>query len=310
MVCRLPLGFRTVEAAEQLARDVKKAIKRDAGEWMRCSVGLAPNRFLAKVAGDMVKPDGLTTILREELPERLYELALIDLPGIGRRMNENLRRWGVMDVRQLCGLGIPQLAQIWKSRLLATIWWAQLRGEDLPERATRRGSVGHSHVLAPEFRNPARSKEVLFRLVDKAATRLRSMKYWAGLITVQVQFVGDADDWIAAIRLSHCQDTLTLLQAASTVWEHRPEGMPLKVGVVFSDLRHERNVARSLFDSDRRRLALSKAMDQINEREDFNGIYFGKMHAAREQAPTRIAFNHIPELTSAELKAASRPSDD
>lgn len=310
MVCRLPLGWRSVDAANQLAQHVKKAIARDAGEFMRCSIGLAPNRFLAKVASDMQKPNGLTTILREELPDRLYDLKPIDLPGIGRRMNETLRRWGILDVRQLCGLEIPQLTQIWKSRVLANMWWSQLRGEDLPDRGTKRGSVGHSHVLAPEFRNAVRSKEVLFRLVDKAAARLRKMQYWTGLVMVNVQFTGDAPAWGAGLRVSHCQDTLTLLQAASDLWEQCPEGTPLKVGVVFSNLRHERNVARSLFDNDRRRVVLSQTMDRINERQDFNGIYFGKMHAAREQAPTRIAFNHIPELTPAELKMASQASSE
>lgn len=301
MVCRLAPVTRTVDAAQKLALQVKAAICQQAGEWMRCSVGLAPNRFLAKVAGDMQKPDGLTTIVREELPERLYSLKLIDFPGIGRKMEERLRKWGITEVRQLCQLDIAQLSQIWNSKLMAEMWWGRLRGEDHQEKASRHGSVGHSNVLAPELRNAARSSEVLFRLVDKAAARLRRTRYWAGLVTVQIEFVGGGH-WDSSLRVAHCQDTLTLLQSASTIWEGRPEGVPLKVGVVFNNLRHDRNVAPSLFDSDRRRVALSEAMDQINGREDTNGIYFGITHGVRKKAPPRIAFNHIPDMSPADLK--------
>lgn len=301
MVCRLPHSARAVDAARQLALQVKAAITKRCGEWLRCSVGLAPNRFLAKVAGDMQKPDGLTVILPEELPDRLFGLRLTDLPGIGRRMEQRLKNWGITEMRQLCQLGIPQLTRIWGGRLMAETWWGRLRGEDHQEKATQHGSVGHSNVLAPELRNAAKSSEVLFRLVDKAAARLRRTHYWTSLITVQVQFV-NGQEWESSLRVAYSQDTLTLLQGASTLWERRPDGTPLKVGVTFHQLRHDRNVAPSLFESDRRRLALSEAMDQINSREGSNGIYFGVTHNVRKQAPPRIAFNHIPDMSPADLK--------
>ena len=67
MSCRLT-GRQTVrETAVEIGSAVKKAIREQAGEYLRCSVGIAPNRFLAKVASDMQKPDGLTVISREDL---------------------------------------------------------------------------------------------------------------------------------------------------------------------------------------------------------------------------------------------------
>src|SRR5947209_1906793 len=104
MVCRLRGPDRHPEAAVNLARQVKEAIWRDAGRCLNCSAGLAPNRFLAKVAADMQKPDGLTVILPEELPGRLHGLRLTDLPGIAGRMERRLHAAGVTEVRQLCAL--------------------------------------------------------------------------------------------------------------------------------------------------------------------------------------------------------------
>ena len=62
MYCRLTGRERQPEVAAELARKVKRAIRAQVGEALRCSVGLGPNRLLAKVAADMHKPDGLTVI--------------------------------------------------------------------------------------------------------------------------------------------------------------------------------------------------------------------------------------------------------
>jgi DNA polymerase-4 len=82
--CRLSTMDLSPDRALQKGREVKEAIRRRVGEFLPCSVGLAPNGFLAKVAADMQKPNGLTVIAREDLPHKLYPLDLIDFPGIGR----------------------------------------------------------------------------------------------------------------------------------------------------------------------------------------------------------------------------------
>lgn len=63
---------------------IKQAIYTQVGEMLHGSIGIGPNRFLAKTASNMQKPDGLTVIRQAELPERLYGLRLADLNGIGR----------------------------------------------------------------------------------------------------------------------------------------------------------------------------------------------------------------------------------
>jgi len=299
LVCQLTGDKQQPDVAVRLAGQVKAAIRRDLGEYLRCSIGLAPNQFLAKVAADMHKPDGLTLLRLQDLPDRLYALPLRDLPGVGPRMERRLRQSGIAEVRQLCQLSAQQLTRIWGSRQLGKVWWHQLRGDDLPEAPTRRHTVGHSHVLPPEQRNDADARAVLLRLVEKAAARLRYIQYCADTISVLIGFL-QAPAWQGRMTLSSCQDTLTLIRAACLLWQRKPSGVPLHVGVVLSDLTASRNVARPLFEEDGRLLALSRVMDQVNQRYGAHAVYLAGMHSARGHAPTRIAFTQIPDLRLAD----------
>lgn len=80
---------------QQVAMQIKHAIRRDVGDWLRCSIGIAPNVFLAKLASDIQKPDGLTIITPETIDGVLRRLRLLDLPGIGDRMAARLEDAGI-----------------------------------------------------------------------------------------------------------------------------------------------------------------------------------------------------------------------
>ena len=90
MACRLIGRERPLLAALELARKVKASVRKHAGATLRCSVGLASNRYLAKVASDMEKPDGLVALTPDILEAALLRLKPRDLPGIGPRMEKRL----------------------------------------------------------------------------------------------------------------------------------------------------------------------------------------------------------------------------
>jgi len=298
MVCRLGSMERDEASALDLAKLVKAAIRREAGEWMRCSIGLAPNRMLAKVAADMQKPDGLTLIRRAELPERLYPLKLQDFPGIGPRMAKRLLSWGITTVEQLCNLSAETLSQIWGSKLLGHGWWHRLRGEDVAESPTHRSTISHSRVLPPAWRDDCGARDIALRLTEKIAARLRYIRHWAGMLTLSVEF--GARNWEARSPLSLCQDTSTLLAVVSDLWQHKPEGWPLKVTVVLSDLVADHNATPPLWATERNLTALSHAMDKINQRLGSHTLYFAALHGVRDEVPTAIAFSQIPDLNLAD----------
>ena len=298
MVCRISPHQRSLDDAVVLANRVKQAIYEQVGTHLRCSIGLAPNRFLAKVASNMQKPNGLTYITRNELPYKLYRLSLRDLPGIGRGMLARLQNRGVLTVRQLCSLSRANLTDVWQS-VLGEQWWCWLRGEDYLDVPTHRRTVSHSHVLAPEFRNDLGARGVLVRLIHKAASRLRRLGYWSRRMKLSLSYQHGWPKWRAVTYLSRCQDTPSMLHAFEEMWSQRPPGgVPLKVGIVLWDLASNANTSLPLFVEEHRNLRATRAMDAINERVGPNSVYFASMHEAREQAPMRIAFTHIPDITA------------
>ena len=78
--------------ALRLGQQVQDAIRYGAGEWLTCSIGLAPNAFLAKVASDLQKPRGISVLSLDDLPHKLYGLKLTDWPGIARGMERRFQR--------------------------------------------------------------------------------------------------------------------------------------------------------------------------------------------------------------------------
>jgi DNA polymerase-4 len=294
MACRLSDDKRSPEAALHVARQVKEAIREQVGEYLRSSIGLASNQFIAKVAADMQKPDGLTLIEAHELPDRLFQLELMDLPGIGLRMAQCLHRAGITQVKQLCQLSAAELSRIWGSRLHGGTWWHHLRGDDLPTALTRRSSVGNSHVLPPELRNPVGARGVLIRLLHKAAARLRHMDYFARSIHVLVDCLGDLACQ-GGLRIAPCRDTLSLIEIVSGLWPDRFPAPPIRVSITLADLIPARSVARSLFPEARKLAALSEAMDCLNQCYGANSIYFGGMHGCEKTGHTAIAFTQVPD---------------
>jgi DNA polymerase-4 len=316
MACRLLGREQPLLAAMQLARRVKASIREQVGSTLRCSVGLAPNRYLAKIASDMEKPDGLVALTPDLLPQALLRLGLRDLVGIGSRMEQRLHRQGVRSMADLLACTPEQLRQAWGS-IDGERLWHWLRGEDFDLAETEQPkSMGHQHVLAPELRTLDGAYAVAQKLLHKAAMRLRTAQMWAGGITLGLRFAVPENKsvrkhysgipqqgWGEALRLVECQDTQTLIEGLQKLWAMRPTGemyqRPFMVSVTLVDLVPDHLHTLDLFaqeDSGRRRMQLTRTMDAINNKYGTQALYFGGMHLARASAPTRIAFSSIPDL--------------
>lgn len=295
MYGRLFSNEREPEQAAMIAHAVKGAIHEAVGEAMRCSIGVAPNPWLAKVASNLKKPDGLTMILPEQMPEAIGALKLTDLPGIAKNMERRLDQHRIRSVHELCAASLEQLSKAWGSTVLGSIWWHQLRGDDLPYRPTQRRTVGHSHVLPPQWRTIDGAHAVAVRMIHKAAARLRRIGYWAGCLTVTVKCLND-HYWQRRTILGLCRDTLTMLQAFETIWEDPPLGIPYHVGVVLTDLTINGSATQPLYTDQKRRNDLADVMDRVDQRFGHHAVYFGGMFGAKETAPVRISFTQIPEV--------------
>lgn len=293
MACRLPSNENSPERAGQIARDIKCSLARDIGEYVRCSIGIAPNQFLAKVGSDMQKPNGLTILQAHDLPAKLLPLKVRDFPGVGTQMERRLAAYGADTVAALWALSPDALVRAFGG-VIGHKFWRNLHGEHVVEADTTRGSISHSNVLSPELRTNSGAYSILVRLVHKAAARLRHMKYAAGHMGLHVHYA-DHTGWGLQMGIEDAQDTQTLLEAMTTLWQRRKPGTPKKVGIVLFNLEWASNVTLPLFPQDARRMQLARAMDQINEWYGRQRIYFGEMHVSRKEAPMRIAFNSVPD---------------
>lgn len=298
MVCKLTGSQQQPENALKLAAKIKSTLAEKAGDFIRCSIGIAPNTFLAKVASNMQKPDGCVLIAPHELPQRLYGLKLRDLNGIGKQMEARLNRYRINTVEQLYAANRQQLQVAWGS-VEGERMYDKLRGIEPYYVKNARSSLGHSHVMPPEQRNEVGVRAVLHRLLQKACMRMRSYDLLASRISVKVKF-RNQPSWQKESAVSPTDNTLRLIEALETFMQQYPktDAEPYAVGVSFSGLVTADEVARDLFqiaplESEKK---LNRAIDTLNAKFGKNTIYFGGAHEALKDAPMRIAFNHIPDL--------------
>ena len=188
----------------------------------------------------------------------------------------------------------------------------KLRGLELHEVRHDRSSLGHSHVLPPELRTQSAALSVLHRLLQKACMRLRSYGLHTSAISVKVKFLSQPS-WGAESACSPTDDTLALTHALEQLWKSYPKrkSSPYAVGVSLTGLVAPDQRAMDLFlpapaSAEKK---LNAALDKLNLRYGKNTVYFGGAHNALNNAPMRIAFNHVPDLDvenddhAAELKS-------
>jgi len=296
MACRLTGYQQDVKVASDLAVKIKATIRDMVGSSLKCSIGLGPNRYLAKIAGDMKKPDGFTVIRPCDLPGVLFRLKLRDLTGVGGRMEARLNQQGICTMERLLSLTPEEMNKAWGS-VCGGEMWRLLRGEQMAEKLTAQKTISHSHVLPPELRNKAGAMRILKKLTDKAATRLRQEGFFASGIQIYVRFLGQ-DGWQARCNLMETQDTLAFIHAIKTLWKDLPSGQVFAVGVVLGALVPEAFHAPSLFE-DQRRSKLIKTVDQLNEKFGKDVLHYGAIHESAGLVPLRIAFTRIPDAGEA-----------
>ncbi len=301
MVCELTGSAQQEARARAIAEDVRATIATKVGECLRCSIGIAPNDYLAKTASDMQKPNGLVVIHQEDLPQVLHKLELRDLNGIGKKMHQRLYRKGIFSVEQLCASTKEALRDVWGG-IEGERFWMSLRGEQVERGPTTKTTVGHSHVLEPALRSIEGSSAVLHRLLQKAAMRLRQYELATANIAVSVRSTSGSR-WKADVNITPTQDTMQLTQVLQRMIEARTDigTIPMKVSISLNHLSPIDAIPVPMFENTGpSRQPLNDALDKLNKKYGKNTLYVGSAHDGRNSAPMRIAFTHIPDLETDE----------
>ena len=254
--------------ALRIAMEVKRRIQEATG--LTASAGIAPNKFLAKIASDYKKPNGLVEIKPEEVQDFLRDLPISKLWGVGKSTEEVLKGMGILKVGQLAGFPAEKIERKLGKFGLELI--ALARGEDdrpvSPESEAK--SISQEETFTPDLEHLEQMKKVLLDQAEQVGWELRKQKLKGSTVTVKVRY----PDFTLATRsqtLSSPTDQGIEVYRTALKLLSRTEALQRKarlLGVGISHLIHRDAPEQYLlFDSGRKKAERSiQAMDRVWEK--------------------------------------------
>jgi len=303
MVCALTPSDQANALA--LARAVKTVIASQIGPSLTCSVGLGPNEFLAKIAAEMEKPDGLVALHPDALPGRLLSLSLSDVPGIAKGNAARLARAGIVDMAGLWRLQPKELRRLWGSVEGERLWMG-LHGYAVERPETQRRMFGHGRVLPADWRHLGGAYACARVLLAKASSRMRRAGFSARALALWLTDRQSAG-WYGEERFQPTWDDPALLASLSRLFLHAERELPPRnrnrsVHVTLHDLVPMREIEGDLFSFTaearlrRRRENLSLLADRLNAGYRRTLLHWGPWTTIPGgYAGAKIAFNRIPD---------------
>lgn len=290
---------------ETLAAQIKASLRKEFGPFLTCSIGFAPNQFLAKVAAEMNKPNGFNVFRPSDLPGRLFDLALTDLPGISSNMEKRLQKAGIFTIEDLWLLSPKHARAIWGS-VEGERMWAQLRGYAVTRPETERRMFGHGRILSSDWRDPEKARDCIRLLTAKAARRLRRENYTASALSVSLS-TPDGRRWGRETRFFPARDDHTFLKEMARLYNQGTRALNhsrlKKLSVMLHSIAPVGTVAEDLFEqaearSERARWEkLTDAMDALNSRNNDCVVSLGiRKEPPGGYAGAKIAFGRVPDL--------------
>lgn len=269
-------AFLDVTGCERLFGDpLRMAIRIKEQVWndkkLTCSIGIAPNKLLAKLGSDMQKPDGLVLISPEDVGDVLENLPVGQLCGIGPSLERNL---AIMGIRTCGELGRTTLEKLTaRFGVMGERLQNMGRGiEDDPVVALEAQyekhakSIGHSMTLTEDCGDLDQIERHILQLAEKVGRRLRRGAYHGDTINLTLRYA-DFQTFSRQRKLCHAvNNSLDIYTAAREILHEVKLEQPIRlVGLSVSCL-HKDSTQMPLFDSERRKVFVTGAMDEINDR--------------------------------------------
>lgn len=278
-----------------IAYDIKKRIKKEIGEWLTVSIGIAPNRYLAKVASGLHKPDGLDIITKENIEEILTGLRLEDLCGIKQGNAGRLRIAGITTPVEFYRASAVTLVRALHSKT-GWDWWQRIHGyEDSASfGGPQQKTYGQSFALGT-FRvpNDPELTKIMAQLIVKMGRRLRTSGFVAHGVSVSLLFA-DYTYWVKNMRR---QEPLfadgDFLKEVRGLLIQAP-AKPIRILAVTSFNLTPRGTGQiGLWNMDERKWKITDAIDTIADRWGEFTVTPATMHGGEQKVLDRIAFGKV-----------------
>jgi len=268
---------------EEIARSIKAYIKEHFG--LTCSVGIAPNKLLAKLSGEMHKPDGLTILRQCEVAALMEDLPVQELCGIGPRTQEKLNRLGIRTCGELGRYPEKKLTGIFG--IVGSHLKHMGQGVDdnpvLPcyhEPATK--SMGHSFTLDRDTRDPAEIQRHLLQLSEQVGRRLRRDSLAGRTVSLVLRYA-DFSTFIKQHSLkNYIDDGLRIYQVGIKLFKelYQPPRLVRLLGISVSGLVRDLKQMTAFENS--RAGSLFGSLDAVNDK-------YGEFSVARARLQERTS---------------------
>lgn len=274
---------------EEIGREIKQRLRDEVGSYMRCNVGIGTNRFLAKTAAGLHKPDGLDVITHDNLRAVLGGLQLTDLTGIAKHNEHRLNSVGIYTPLEFLDADPVTLRKMVFKSIVGEQWHQRLRGWEVDDVIHDVKTIGRQYVLEERNLPLHQIAKRLHNLCESVGSRLRSQGRVARGVSVYIK-TNDRQYWQARhmAQLPFYSDQAIYAQAWSLL-SQAPTGIR-EIGISCYELSHDTDPQLSLFgDQVARDRAVTEAVDVINQR-------FGErtIHSADTLETQRIVKQKIP----------------
>lgn len=275
---------------EQLANNIKQRLKNEVGDYITCSIGVGTNTFIAKVASNINKPDGYYYVDYKNIYTFYDVLDLIDLHGVGPRINKRLNDIGIFTCKQFLEADIYKLRSEFK--LWGYQWYLKLRGFETDDIDFKRKNIGHSFHLTKFSNEEKYLKIVMLKLCEKTGSKLRKLGFKARCFSVFLNF-SDGTHYAKSHRINNYLDsTKDLYREFIWVFDKNPyKNKRVRIiGISCSMLTSNKKQQPDLFGEKNKKESFYKAVDSINNNFGKFTVYPAILKDYKDVAPDRIAF--------------------
>ena len=289
-------NWQNSEKAWELVHQIKQAFYDQLGECIRCSIGIAPNILLAKLATDLQKPNGLVEITLENTAAILEKLELTDLPGIAEKSAANLNRHAIytpLDLYQTSAVRLKSLFGIW-----GQYWWWRLHGYEPDGASGPQKTMSHEHVLARWTDKRSQLANTINKMTDRILHRLRKNRLTCRSLSLRLSFKD-----IPSAQFDHYFDAPTdshsaILSCINQTLEQLPLFLPSavrKITITFNQLSSKAlGLQLDLFTERIRHEKISSAIFTIRSRHGFEALQLGNtIRIDRQTAKEQPGFGKI-----------------
>jgi len=271
--------------------EIKQRLKDEVGSWMKCNVGIAPNRFLAKTAAGLNKPDGLDIIDARNLRQTFSGLKLTDLTGIAERNQARLNSAGIYDCLQFLDASSELLhRQVFRS-VCGEDWYKRLRGWEVDDFESSVKTVGRQYVLDDMHPSPELVRSRLAYLCETTAMKLRYKGLAARGIYVYVRYA-NGDYWYdRRVFKSSFFTNAGVMRRAILLLNRRPlDTYEREIGVSCYALEPSNINQISLLEEVNKETWLTEAVDTINGHFGEFTITFASSLSSKNTVKQKIPF--------------------